>query len=297
LRGPVFLLDSNKVDSTPSNSIRYEGEAYPAQYNICDAPIGLSGLMISSLPKTTTVRHARTHAKDGMNSGAIRSLVCGTRLLKGLEPPVCDELMESGRPVSAKAGAYLLNQGESSNTCYVLLRGKIRLLLHTPDGKRVIIDIIGPGHHLGFFVALTNKDYPISAEVIEPSELFAWNADTIQRVVYESPKLISTIFSALADRIMCLQSKVQQLATERIEQRLAHSLLTLAKNLGKQEQEGVLINTPLTHRDLAEMSGTNIYSVSRILGRWEQDDIILTGRRRIVLCRPEQLQELSSRQN
>jgi len=248
--------------------------------------------MISST-KTTTTHHARTRA-NGMGPDAIRSLVCGTKLLKGLEPPVCDALVASGRPVAAKAGAYLLNQGEPSDTCYVLLRGKIRLLLLTPDGKRVIIDIIGPGHHLGFFVALANKEYPISAEVIEDSELFAWDAETMRRFVYESQSLIVTIFSSIADRVICLQSKVQQLATERIEQRLAHSLLSLADSLGKPETEGLLINAPLTHRDLAEMSGTNIYSVSRILGRWEQEDIIQTGRRRIVLCRPEQLQALSS---
>jgi len=44
---------------------------------------------------------------------------------------------------------------------------------------------------------------------------------------------------------------------------------------------------------LAEMSGTNIYSVSRIFRRWENDELILTGRRRVILCRPEQLESLA----
>ena len=223
----------------------------------------------------------------------VHSLTCGTKLLKNLEPPVCDALLTNGRPVTAKRGTYLLNQGESADACYVLLSGEIRLLLLTPGGKRVIIDIIGPGHHLGFFVSLAHKDYPVSAEVIEPCELFVWDAEFIRSLVYSSPKLTSTIISSLTDRVICLQSKVQKLATDRIEQRVAYSLLSLADSLGKQAPEGILINVPLTHRDLAEMSGTNIYSVSRIFRRWENDELILTGRRRVILCRPEQLESLA----
>jgi len=95
--------------------------------------------------------------------------------------------------------------------------------------------------------------------------------------------------SALTDRVICLQTKVQQLATERVEQRIAHSLLLLAQHMGKEQEDGILINMPLTHRDLAEMSGTNIYSVSRVLHKWEEKDIIATGRKRVLLRSPERL--------
>lgn len=219
----------------------------------------------------------------------IRSWVCKTDILQNLDRHICEALLLEGRMQRVPAGAFLFNQGEEANQCYILLSGEVRLLLLTPDGKRVIIDIIGPGMYLGFFVALTGKPYPISAETIEASELYVWDATAIRDHILRTPQLTLNVLSALADRVICLQNKVQQLATERVEQRIAHSLLLLAQHMGKQEEEGILINMPLTHRDLAEMAGTNIYSVSRVLHKWEEQDIIITGRKRILLRSPERL--------
>ncbi len=230
-----------------------------------------------------------SHHFDKMSAEEIRALICQTEILHDLPRQTCDALLASGRIVQAPAGAHLFDQGESAERCYVLLSGEIKLLLLTPEGKRVIIDIIGPGMHLGFFVALTENVYPISAEPVEASYLYSWDAMILRGIILDTPRLILNALSALTKRVMCLQNKVQHLATERVEQRIAHSLLTLAHHVGKELDEGVLINMPLTHRDLAEMSGTNIYSVSRILHKWETHAIIETGRKRVVLRSPERL--------
>ena len=226
---------------------------------------------------------------DRHSNGNIRALVCETDILQGLSHDICEAILNEGRIRRASAGAFLFNQGDEANLCYILLSGEIRLMLLTPDGKRVIIDIIGPGMHLGFFVALTGKQYPISAETIEETEFYVWDAAVIRDKILRTPQLTLNVLSSLTNRVICLQNKVQQLATERVEQRIAHSLLLLAQRMGKQQEEGVLINMPLTHRDLAEMAGTNIYNVSRILHKWEDKDIIATGRKRILLRSPERL--------
>jgi len=234
-----------------------------------------------------------SQALDLSDRDAIRALVCHTHILDGLSAGTCDKILDSGRIQKAAKDAYLFNQGDPAGTCYVVLSGEIKLIQLTPGGKRIVIDIIGPGMHLGFFVALTEKAYPISANAIEDSVLYVWDALTMRSLVSETPGLTMNTITALTDRLLCLQEKVQQLATERVEQRIAHSLLALSRHLGKREKEGLLINTPLTHRDLAEMSGTNIYSVSRVLHKWEDDKLILTGRKRIVLCDPQRLERLT----
>ncbi len=218
-----------------------------------------------------------------------RTLVCQTELLQKLNRATCDAVLASGRIQRADAKTFLFNQGDGANTCYVLLSGEIKLLMLTPDGKRVIIDIIGPGVHLGFFVALAGKQYPLSAEIVEGSQLYAWDAALIRAFVLDTPHLTLNILSALTKRVTCLQTKIQQLATENVEHRIAHSLLMLSQHLGKKQEDGILINMPLTHRDLAEMSGTNIYNVSRILHKWETENIIITGRKRVLLRSPERL--------
>jgi len=224
-----------------------------------------------------------------LSSQEIQTLVCQTDLLRRLDRATCDALLATGRVQRAAAKTFLFNQGDEANICYVLLSGEIRLLMLTPDGKRVIIDIIGPGVHLGFFVALAGKQYPLSAEIIEDCQLYAWDAARMREFVLETPHLTMNIISALTERVTCLQTKIQQLATENVEHRIAHSLLMLSRHLGKKEEDGILIDMPLTHRDLAEMSGTNIYSVSRVLHQWEIEGIITTGRKRVLLRSPERL--------
>jgi len=51
----------------------------------------------------------------------------------------------------------------------------------------------------------------------------------------------------------------------------------------------VLIDMSLSRQDLAELTGTNIYNVSRILRKWEQDDIVSLGRKRVVINKAHQL--------
>jgi len=228
-------------------------------------------------------------ASIDMTFSETRSLVCQTELLRDLPRSTCDAILSSGRIQHVPAGSYLFNQGDPATNCYVVLDSEIRLLLLTTDGKRVIIDIIGPGMYLGFFVSVSGKQYPVSAEIIEDADLYTWDAEVMRKLILASPQLTMNALSVMTDRVVCLQNRVQQLATERVEQRIAHSLMLLARHMGKKEDGGILIDMPLTHRDLAEMSGTNIYSVSRVLHKWEENDIIATGRKRVLLRSPERL--------
>jgi CRP-like cAMP-binding protein len=92
-----------------------------------------------------------------------------------------------------------------------------------------------------------------------------------------------------ADIIVQLQDRVRELQTERVERRVARALLRLANQSGKRIEAGILIDMPLSRQDLAEMTGTNLYSVSRILSGWEKQGLVETGRERVVLTMPHQL--------
>ena len=79
------------------------------------------------------------------------------------------------------------------------------------------------------------------------------------------------------------------LATERVERRVARALLRLVGQAGTKTEGGVLIDFPLSRQDLAELTGTTLHTVSRILSSWEHKGIIESGRRRIVICQPHGL--------
>jgi CRP-like cAMP-binding protein len=78
-------------------------------------------------------------------------------------------------------------------------------------------------------------------------------------------------------------TRVRELTTARVGQRLAQTLLRLARQCGRQTPGGVLITQPLTRQELAELTGTTLYTVSRTLTKWEADGLLESRHRQLLL--------------
>ncbi len=135
--------------------------------------------------------------------------------------------------------------------------------------------------------------YLVSAETIEESYIYWWDAESVRELMLRFPQMALNSMTLIVRRFARLQDRVQKLATERVEQRVAHALLDVSRFVGKEIENGTMIDMALSHRDLAEMAGTNIYSISRVLHKWEDDDIVTIGRQRILLCDPDHLRILA----
>jgi len=77
--------------------------------------------------------------------------------------------------------------------------------------------------------------------------------------------------------------------TERVERRVARALLRLVHDSGRRVDGGVEITFPISRQDVAEMTGTTLYTVSRLMSAWEDQGIVRSGRQRIVLTKPHAL--------
>jgi CRP-like cAMP-binding protein len=82
---------------------------------------------------------------------------------------------------------------------------------------------------------------------------------------------------------------VSDLSTKRVETRIARAVLRLARQSGKKIDEGVLIDLPLSRQDLAEMAGTTLYTVSRVIREWEIKEIVQSKRQQIIIRYPHGL--------
>ena len=103
------------------------------------------------------------------------------------------------------------------------------------------------------------------------------------------PSIAIKALELLGEELADIRSRYQELATERVERRVARALLRLVGQAGTKTEGGVLIDFPLSRQDLAELTGTTLHTVSRILSSWEHKGIIESGRRRIVICQPHGL--------
>ncbi len=210
-------------------------------------------------------------------------------LFKGLEQSDLVKIAELCHERSISRDGFFFHQGEPATQIHVLHTGQVRVLQTTPDGNQVLLRFINPMDMFGGVAAFGQAEYPASAQAAQDSTAWVWDATRIRALMREIPQLALNALDHTAATIQQLQDRVRELQTERVGRRVARALLRLARQSGKRTEQGILIDHPLSRQDLAEMTGTNLYSVSRILSRWEKQGWVEAGRERVVLRIPHRL--------
>jgi CRP-like cAMP-binding protein len=82
---------------------------------------------------------------------------------------------------------------------------------------------------------------------------------------------------------------VIEMSTKHVEQRIARALLRLIHQTGRKVPQGIEINFPITRKDVSEMTGTTLQTVSRLLSSWEKRGFVTSKRKKIIICDPHQL--------
>ena len=88
-------------------------------------------------------------------------------------------------------------------------------------------------------------------------------------------------------------TRIREISTEEVERRVAHTVLRLTKQAGRAEAAGIRIDFPITRQDIAEMTGTTLHTVSRILSAWESKGLVEGGRQKLLVRDVAGLQALA----
>lgn len=203
-----------------------------------------------------------------------------------------DTLVRSAGLAHAKSlapGELFFSEGEQAEAFFVLTSGRVKLAQLTPEGHQVVLRLIGPGDAFGGVGAFGDPTYPVSAEAVEPSIAFAWTSTTMRHLLETEPRVAVNALRFIAARYHDLQRRYRHLMTERVERRVARALLRLVHDAGRRVDAGIEITFPVSRQDIAEMTGTTLYTVSRLLSAWEAQGIVQSGRQHIVLTKPHAL--------
>ena len=214
-------------------------------------------------------------------------------LFAGLPAADLPTIMAAGRSYEVAQGEFFFHQGEDSTMLYCIVAGRVKLSRVTADGQQVIVDYFGPGEGLGIIMALNEQPYPLSAEAIEPCLAVGWRRDVMLQLMADNAQLALNGLRMVGQRFTQMQSRFQELATQRVEQRVARALLRLVRQFGRRVDEGVLIDIALSREELAQMTGTNLYNVSRILSKWEHAGWIVSARKQVILKKSHELVALA----
>ncbi len=224
-----------------------------------------------------------------MKTAETQAIISRCALMHGLVESESAAIILHGRDCQIEKGGFFFQQGQDATTMYIILSGRVKLTQVTQAGDQVIVGYFGVGDGLGIIVALSGTDYPLSAEAVTDCRAISWQRETIEQLMLLYPRLAINGMGMIAQRFVKLQERYQEISTQRVEQRIARTLLRLVRQFGKKVELGVLIDMPLSRQDLAEMTGTNVYNVSRILSKWERAEWVCSQRQRIILCKAHEL--------
>lgn len=194
---------------------------------------------------------------------------------------------------SIEEGEFFFFQGDAATYFYVLVTGRAKLTQMNRTGQQVNLRTINEWQMFGALGAVRNNaTYPASAQAMEHSMALAIQSDYLREMMETRPYLSFDLMQLMTTYIQEMQERYRELATEKVERRIAHSLLRLVSQMGAKALGGG-IELMFTRQDLAEMSGTTLYTVSRVLSEWERLGFVEAGRERVLIRKPHELVKIS----
>jgi CRP-like cAMP-binding protein len=222
-----------------------------------------------------------------------RSLLQGLPMFTSLPEHELDEALQRAQPFLLQEGDAAFRQGEPVENFFVLLSGHLKVVQITPDGEQVVVRYVNPGDVFGIARAMGRMNYPASAVAVQESLAVAWPCQEWDRFIMRNTQFASSALQTVGQRLQDAHSRIRELSTEEVEQRVARAILRLVRESGEPTDDGVLINFPITRQDIAEMTGTTLHTVSRLLSQWKEQGVVETGRRRVIVRNADKLRALA----
>lgn len=206
--------------------------------------------------------------------------LCGAEFYSGLTAEQVCQIRELLVKKTCKPHTVLFRQGEPDSLLFTLRRGLVKLTYSLPDGREQILGLRVAGQLLGF-EALSDHRHPYTAETLTETELCGIRPQDMLRVLEQNPGSALRIIDDLNQELQRAQALIRDLGLKSAPERLASFLLSLRKHHDLRDK---LLVVPLSRREIAELLGLTIETVSRNITRFARKGLIqvLRGHIRIV---------------
>lgn len=200
-------------------------------------------------------------------------------------------ILKNSTERAIESGGFFFLQGDEAAHLYVLTSGQVKLMQSNPSGQQVNLRTIYPWQMFGALGATRGQgaSYPASAQTLEDSTALAIPSPFLRSMLASRPYMSFDLMNLMTTYIQEMQARYRELATGRVEQRVANALIRLAGQTGVRSENEAGVGLSFSRLDVAEMTGTTLYTVSRLLSDWERKGFIKTGREKIIILEPHEL--------
>jgi len=222
-------------------------------------------------------------------------LMCASALFTGLSARECKEIAACAHTRTFARDELLFMQGQPVRNMVLIQSGSVKLTQLSANGNEVILWMNGSGDAMGMHADSPSCNHTCSARAMEQCKALVWEYTRLQMLVTQYPQLRKNISQILAGRLQELEERFREIATEKVARRLALALSRLLKQVGKKSADGIEIS--LSREELAQLTGTTLFTISRILSKWSEMGVVIPRREAVLVRDPERLEMVSAEED
>jgi CRP/FNR family transcriptional regulator, cyclic AMP receptor protein len=162
---------------------------------------------------------------------------------------------------SAPRSSVIMAAGDPIDSLYIVISGRLKVMMGDADGKEVILSLIGPGEFFGEMGLIDDSPRSASVVAIEPCELLSVTKRDFRKCLQENFEMAMTVMRGLVRRLREADRKIGSLALLDVYGRVARLLLDMSENVNGQK----VVTKRLPKQDIAKMIGASREMVSRVM--------------------------------
>ena len=208
-----------------------------------------------------------------------------------LNETLVSDLSNSSVVLDFRRRRFVYRAGEPADCLYAIINGRVKLCrIESDTGREAVIDILPEGSLFGESALYSAAGQRAnSAVAYENSRLLRIHVADFKRGMAEDDRLHDYTFRLIGQRLDHAERRLADLALNAIPARLDRLLAEFSDRYGVSEPEGVLIDIPLPHREIASIVGSTRESVTVRLNAMRREGTIEFVNRRILIKRPASL--------
>ncbi|MBS2037044.1 Crp/Fnr family transcriptional regulator [bacterium] len=212
------------------------------------------------------------------------------QLLKGASLAGVDALERARTGRLYPVGAMLYHQGSCGDALFCVSSGRIKIYRTDPTGRTQILRIIGPGSFLGFRRLLSQRPSSNAAQVVSSAFVCQIPGPVLLATLAGDPQIAWNILSSQARALEETESQLLKRLGLSCAARVASLLLELS------DTSTPAMVAPLSRQEIAQLTGTSIESVSRVIQEMARQRSLQLHGRSIVVTNRQALEELIERE-
>jgi CRP-like cAMP-binding protein len=213
-------------------------------------------------------------------------------LFADLDAGELEQLAAVARSRSFGKGNVIFYEDDPGTACYVIVRGKVKIVVNADDGREHILGVLQDGDFFGEMSLIDGQSRSASAISVEDVQMVTVQRDDFLRLLRSNPEITLKLLVTLSQRLRTADRNMESLAFLSAPGRVARLLLELGKEHGEQTAEGLTFTSTMTRQELASLAGTSRETLTRVLMDLQERGIVHLDKSRLTLRNEAKLRDM-----